>query len=124
MYFLASSAGTITTAAAPSETGEQSNKVNGSATIVAFNTLSTLISNGNCAFGFLAAFLWFTTENCANCSRVVPYSYMCLLAIIAYKDGKVAPCCASHSLSDAVAIAGVASTTSVIFSTPAEITTS
>ena len=49
---------------------------------------------------------------------------MCLFAIIAYNDGKVAPCCASHSWSDAVAIAGVASTTSVIFSTPAEITTS
>ena len=87
-------------------------------------TLSTLISNGNCALGFLDAFLWFTTENCANCSRVVPYSYICLFAIIAYNDGNVAPCCASHSWSDAVAIAGVASTTSVIFSTPAEITTS
>ena len=63
MYFLASSAGTITTAAAPSETGEQSKSVKGSATIVELITLSTLISNGNCAFGLFLAFLWFTTEN-------------------------------------------------------------
>ena len=47
MNSLALSAAQITIAAAPSETGEQSSKVNGSATGEDANTLSTLISNGN-----------------------------------------------------------------------------
>ena len=124
VYFFASSAGHTITADAPSDTGEQSSMFNGAATFVELITASTLISRWNCALGFNAPFLCPSTAKPAICSRVVPYSYMCLLAIIAYNEGKVTPCCASHSLSAAAAIAGVASTTSVIFSTPAAITLS
>ena len=68
--------GATITAAAPSVTGEQSKSRRGSATIVDFSTVSSVISLWNCAIGFRAPLKWFFTATCASCSRVMWYLCM------------------------------------------------
>ena len=69
--------------AAPSLIGEQSKSFKGDEMIGEFIAVSSVILFWYCAYGFFDPFSWFFTAHNAICSSVVPYSFMCRLAISA-----------------------------------------
>src|SRR5215467_11323988 len=72
----ATSSEASTTAAPPSENGQQSKSLRGSATYADLSTCSIVIGFWNCALGFSAPCRWFFTATAAIWASLVPYFCM------------------------------------------------
>src|SRR3989442_7442628 len=80
-----------TTAAAPSEIGQQWNSRSGSATMRLPRTASRVISSRKCANGFRAPCAWFFTATCAISRSPTPWRLISARVTSAAKAGIVVP---------------------------------